>query len=236
MLSFGLHFLPVPRQFWSAYLDGPFCDCVVCKTTLSNSLFYVIQKRIVAGESVFEMAICEACRQQLTASYSEETRAALTGRMSQYFRQKQMRLEQQEAAPSVSDSPAGYTGGRSSVESTPEGNDLPADQTNAADENQQSSLATELLNRCMNFCLICDRSREQCHRYSLAGLFRQKEIVVQTSFVGQSPVMICDDCEQSLAGLISKQTRDNWDKFVEQHFDGPPSIDIEDPSYSPMAF
>ena len=236
MLPFGLHFLPIPRQFWSAYLDGPFCDCLVCEKSLNSSLVYVIQKRIVAGESVFEMAICEACRQQLTSSYSEETRAALTTRMSQYFREKQIRLGQAEAARPVSDSPSSQPDGQSSADDVTDDTDSLFVQTNAADDNPESGPATELLNRCMNFCLICDRSREQCHRYSLAGLFRQNEIVVQTSFVGQSPVMICDDCEQSLAGLISKQTRDNWDRFVEQHFDGPPGIDIEDPSQSPMAF
>ena len=220
MLPIGLRFLPVPRLFWSAYTDVPFQTCIDCKRDLSESSVYIVQKRIVAGETVFELAICESCRCRLTETYSEETRAALTSRMTEYFRLRNVR-------PSTL-----------SVEKNSDNGDASPNQVADPDGGlampQQDS--QELLDRCMNFCLICDRPRELCRRYSLAGLCQQTEIVIQTSLIGQSPVMVCDDCEASLAGLISQKTRESWDRFVDEHFDGPPAIDIEDPSYSPVAF
>jgi hypothetical protein len=48
--------------------------------------------------------------------------------------------------------------------------------------------------------------------------------------------MICDKCEQSMAGLVSKKTRDAWDRFIEEHFDGPPGVESDLPSSYPVAF
>ena len=67
-------FVPMPAPLWSAYLESPFEECVDCGCQLSESPVYIVQKRFVAGEAVFEMAICEACRAALVREYSAETR------------------------------------------------------------------------------------------------------------------------------------------------------------------
>jgi len=37
------------------------------------------------------------------------------------------------------------------------------------------------------------------------------------------PMMICSTCEQDVQERLSKTTRDQWDKFVQDHFEGPPA-------------
>ena len=93
-----------------------------------------------------------------------------------------------------------------------------------------------LLDRCMNFCVICGLEREQCHRYSVAGLCRDSEIVAQVTPISRTPLMVCEKCEMGMADLISEKTRDSWDRFVEEHFDGPPGVEVDSPSSYPMPF
>ncbi len=197
ILPAGMHFLPIPDLFWSAYLEQPFEHCIDCGCLLKNSAVYVIQKRFVAGEAVFEMAICDVCRQRLTDSYSQETKEALSRKMTEYFQRNAALLSNPSTA---------------------------------------ASSAEELLDRTMNYCLMCGIARKDCRKYSLAGLFRADQIIVYCGSGGQSPVLICETCEEGLAGLISKKTRDAWDRFVEEHFDGPPGIDLDIPTEHPIAF
>jgi hypothetical protein len=93
MLPFGIHLLPIPDVFWSAYLEKPFEQCVDCSCELNGATVYVVQKRFVGREAVFEMAICDQCRQRLTDTYSVETRAALTKKMGEFFSAAAARLE-----------------------------------------------------------------------------------------------------------------------------------------------
>jgi len=37
------------------------------------------------------------------------------------------------------------------------------------------------------------------------------------------PMMICSDCESQVQDGLSKASRDQWDKFILDHFDGPPA-------------
>ena len=46
--------------------------------------------------------------------------------------------------------------------------------------------------------------------------------------------MMCEDCNSALSEQISKQTRDSWDRFVEDHFNGPPGIELDSPSQHPV--
>lgn len=196
---FSIFFAPLPKLFWSEYLNNPFNKCIDCEVPLAEANAYVVQKRFVRGEAIFEMAVCERCREKLSREYSEETCTAITNHMSERFRRNAEQLAQE-------------TG------------DLADDA------------GEELLDRCMNVCLMCDAARESCHRYSLAGLCRDVEIVAQISPLGQTPIMICETCEMDMASLISQKTRDSWDRFIEEHFDGPPGIELDSPSTHPLAF
>jgi hypothetical protein len=57
------------------------------------------------------------------------------------------------------------------------------------------------------------------------------DLVVQLSPQAQSPLMICQKCEGTLGELVSQQTRDTWDRFVEEHFDSPPGVGVDSPMF-----
>lgn len=87
-------------------------------------------------------------------------------------------------------------------------------------------------------CAFCGKPRQDCHRFEIVGLFFEDEIVLESghgiSF--SSPMMLCQECNSQVSKLISKQTRETWDRFVEDHFDGPPGIEIDGPKMEPIMF
>lgn len=99
---------------------------------------------------------------------------------------------------------------------------------------EELSEVDDVLNKCLEHCLICNRARSTCHRYNIGGLFRMSDLVVQLSPQAQSPLMICQHCEAAMGELISQQTRETWDRFVEDNFDGPPGIDLDLPTGTPV--
>lgn len=201
MLPSSIFLLPIPDIFWSEYLSGPFTECIDCSCSLDQVPAFIIQKKLVAGEAVFEMAMCGTCRQALASKYSEETKTNINRRMEDQFERN-----------------------------------MKADASVDNDRQATTWSGSELLQSCLDHCLFCNASRKQTRRYSLAGLFIQSSIVVQRNRYGQSPVMVCDDCERELGTLISKQTRDNWDRFIGEHFDGPPGVENDSPADHPMYF
>ena len=54
--------------------------------------------------------------------------------------------------------------------------------------------------------------------YSLGAMFTGNHLIK-----GPFPILICDDCELKINETISAETRDTWDKFIGEHFPGPPS-------------
>ncbi|MCA9060875.1 MAG: hypothetical protein KDA85_20325 [Planctomycetaceae bacterium] len=190
MYPFAYFLHPMPSVFWSEYLERPFEECLDCSCPLSEQDFYLIQKQFVVGETVFEMALCGGCRQNLQQQYSAESAAAITTFLTEALKNRTL----------------------------PEELDVTSEQS-----------ASQLLQYCLNHCMICGIDRAVCRRYSLAGLFQQSQIIVQCGSRGQVPLMICDRCEQQMSGLISQTTRDNWNRFVEEHFDGPPEMELEQP-------
>jgi hypothetical protein len=87
-------------------------------------------------------------------------------------------------------------------------------------------------------CSFCEKPRSDCHRYEMVGLFWENEIILESgngmSF--SSPMILCQECNSEVSKLISKKTRDSWDHFVEEHFDGPPGIEIDGPKMEPIFF
>lgn len=78
-------------------------------------------------------------------------------------------------------------------------------------------------------CLVCHKPRTECYRYSLCGMLIGSQIAL-----GEFPAIVCDDCEKQLSELTSKETRDRWDRFVEENFDGPPGIETDSPYTQPI--
>lgn len=78
-------------------------------------------------------------------------------------------------------------------------------------------------------CLVCHKPRTECYRYSLCGLLLGARIVL-----GEFPAMICDDCEKQMGELTSQETRDRWDRFIQENFDGPPGVEADSPTGQPI--
>ncbi|MFK7817674.1 MAG: hypothetical protein AB8G99_03060, partial [Planctomycetaceae bacterium] len=52
--------------------------------------------------------------------------------------------------------------------------------------------------------------------------------------LAEFPAIVCEGCEKELSNLTSKETRDRWDRFVEENFDGPPGIEMDSPHTQPI--
>ena len=201
-------FTPVPTLFWSEYSGKPFLKCISCQVPLMESDLYVVQKRIVRDEAVLEMAMCNRCREQQSAEMSEETRRNTTEDMARYF--------QKQAEDQIPDS------------------DGPQIIEVAQIEDPEQGEA--MMKHCTDHCLICRTARSECYRYSLIGVCRDENLVVQVTPISQAPFMVCEKCELGMADLVSQETRDSWDRFIEDHFDGPPGVEVDSPSSYPLAF
>ena len=210
MSFFGLFLSAVPKLFWSEYSGKPFFNCIGCKVPLLESNMHSVKKRIVGGEAVIEMAMCVNCQKKQVEQMSEETRENVTAFVKESF-QKQLSKNLPEA--------------------TADGDNIIRIQEIEDPEEGQA-----LLDRCTNHCVVCGIERSKCHRYSLDGTCQESQLIVQVTPIGQTPLMICDGCEQQMAELISQKTRDSWDRFMEEHFDGPPGVEIDSPDHYPMTF
>jgi len=67
-------------------------------------------------------------------------------------------------------------------------------------------------------CITCSTPRSKCKSYSYAGHFLDDFLLP-----GPFPIMICGTCEESLSNSLSKETRESWNRFIEENFPGPPS-------------
>ena len=195
----------IPREFHSAYKEGPFTECIDCGCQLNESHApYVIMKSVVANEAVFEMAICMMCAGKMRERYSEETKKNLQSYMADRLIEQQIRLAEREA--------------------TEEPDDLAAQYAERISE-----------------CAFCEKPQIECRRYEIVGQFFPDQLFALLPEEArranvQTVMMLCEDCNSAMSELVSKQTRDSWDRFVEEHFDGPPGIELDSPSYDPILF
>jgi len=103
-----------------------------------------------------------------------------------------------------------------------------------AAEIQELTTATEAFHKCVDECVSCSKPRNECHRYGIGGLCVADQLIIEVSFLARSPVMICHNCEMSISNLVSKKTRETWNRFVEDNFDGPPGVGLDLPTGAPM--
>lgn len=82
-------------------------------------------------------------------------------------------------------------------------------------------------------CLLCDKPREKCRRYQILGVCIQRELIVVPPPT-PSPYLMCEDCNEQLTALLSQETKDNWDRFMEQQHDDPPGIRVDGPRLDPV--
>lgn len=67
-------------------------------------------------------------------------------------------------------------------------------------------------------CVTCGAGREQIRSHSVGAMFTGTELVK-----GPFPMLMCGTCEEALGDTLSAETRDMWDRFVGEHFPGPPT-------------
>lgn len=67
-------------------------------------------------------------------------------------------------------------------------------------------------------CITCSKQRSESPGYTLGAMFSGGHLLK-----GPFPMLICCECEAKMAETISDETRDIWDKFIAEHFPGPPS-------------
>ncbi len=94
----------IPRELYSTETGAPFSECLVCGRPLGESAEYMVEKAVRKysdydlQDTVFEYAVCIACYQTLSASFSMESRQAVDG----FFAE---RVDQQERLERLSDVP-----------------------------------------------------------------------------------------------------------------------------------
>jgi hypothetical protein len=198
----------IPEEFWSAYSEQPFESCIDCGAVLSDaSLPYAIQKHFVAGEAVFEMAMCMECAARLQEQFSQASRQALQDQI-RLAPERVRRQQEAEADPEI-------------------------ELTSAADLQAQLQQVEQRhrvrLERAMAACALCGTPRSQCHRYSLGTACLGLSLIAAGPDADNlgSPFLICETCELALNECLSQQTRDAWNRFVEETFDGPPSLAVD---------
>ncbi len=74
-------------------------------------------------------------------------------------------------------------------------------------------------------CGCCGLPREELPSYQIIGQFSGEEMLNWNL-----PMLICESCVEDLAEHLSKQTRDRLDGFLDEHFPGPPEMDVPIPT------
>jgi len=85
-------------------------------------------------------------------------------------------------------------------------------------------------------CVFCMKTRSECYQFQVMSMFMQDSMFVHPHLENglRAPMMMCEDCHADMSKCLSKQTRESWDRFIEEHFDGPPGIEVDEPSMKPM--
>jgi len=94
-------FIPVPKLFWSEYSDGPFARCIDCDCELEACDFYLVQKCYVGTEPVFEFAICNTCRTNVSEQCSDETNKAVQEFLQAHLRRREREFEELDEMETV---------------------------------------------------------------------------------------------------------------------------------------
>ena len=78
-------------------------------------------------------------------------------------------------------------------------------------------------------CFVCHRQRSDFTGYTITAVCSGQEHI---NF--DTPRLICHDCEAEAGELLSDETRDFWDDFIEQHCGPPPGLEQSIPKARPV--
>lgn len=72
-----------------------------------------------------------------------------------------------------------------------------------------------------NHCLTCGSTRSSQDEYVIAG-----QVLDGLLVYGETPMMVCGSCMEKITGMLSEETRDSYDKWMERVVpSAPESID-----------
>jgi len=77
---------PIPNLLHSVYEKGPFRICCVCSQVLTDGRLYEVQKVYRGKETIFEMAICHGCGEEVAREFSEESKENMKHFLLSHFR------------------------------------------------------------------------------------------------------------------------------------------------------
>jgi len=164
----------VPPIFHSFEKDEPFSQCIHCEKSFDDlSVPYTVSKVFKGPECVFEYAMCQSCRAEMSETFSPESRQ----KIDTFFNNK-VNL---------------------------------ADRSLAMEDSENHT-------DWMRSCLTCGTPANEIKDYSMACMAFSGTLVFDPF-----PMMVCSQCERTIHKQLSKSTRDSWDKFVADHFEGPPA-------------
>jgi len=77
-------------------------------------------------------------------------------------------------------------------------------------------------------CATCATPLSELKDYSMACMGFGDQMITDPF-----PMMVCGSCEKEMQSRLSKSTRDQWDKFIFDNFEGPPADSLK-PDGVPM--
>ena len=80
-------------------------------------------------------------------------------------------------------------------------------------------------------CVTCRADLATQTSYSLGGLVEYNYFQY-----GPYPLMVCGTCQSQLQEQLSKSTKDRWNRFIAENFDGPPAGLEPVPDRTPVLF
>jgi len=170
--------IPIPRIFYSFFHEGMFPECTVCsKKLLNGKTSYFIEKAYQKGEVVFEYAMCEECRDEMSTEISSESLMNL----ADYFMKNGNLIERRATLLQNFDNTA---------------------------------------KPWLEKCLFTEKKRSECESYQICAECEGRNLTL--SFL---PFMISETATEEIQSLISKQTRESFNRFTRDVLN--PPVDLK---------
>jgi hypothetical protein len=158
----------------SAESGSAFSHCVRCALPLLEvASGWLVNKEFHRGECIFEYAICQPCRDQVSEEFSEESKRAV-----RRFLETNIDWEERLREFMLHDDPA----------------------------------------QRFDACVSCQCERGELDDFGISALFDAEGHLTE----GPLPLLICGTCISEATAKLSQATREAWQRFLDEHFDGPP--------------
>ena len=75
----------------------------------------------------------------------------------------------------------------------------------------------------LDFCVACRTPGFLADGFTISAQFRQDGSIID----GALPLMMCSDCVGEVTSRLSPESKQVWQQFISDHFEGPDSEDID---------